>query len=115
MMNLKHALGIAALLMVIAAPAQAGNAAPRTVEMTVDGMVCSFCAQGIEKKLRGLNATDDVFISLEHHLVAVSLKKQGNVSDAELRKLLTEAGYTVRSVKRSAQPLEKIRTRVQAS
>jgi copper chaperone CopZ len=114
-MRLKKWLGPATLLLALAMPAGAGGAEPRTIEMTVDGMVCAFCAQGIEKKLRGLPATDDVYISLEHHLVAMSLKKKGDVSDAKLKDLLTEAGYTVKSVKRSDQPLAKIRSRAQAS
>jgi copper chaperone CopZ len=112
---MKHALGLAMLLAALAGPALGAGAAPRTIEMSVDGMVCAFCAQGIEKKLRGLPATDDVYISLEHHLVALSLKGTGDVSDKELKKLLTEAGYTVTAVKRSQQPLAKIRTRMQAS
>jgi len=43
-----------------------------TIEMTVNGLVCAFCAQGIEKKLKKLSATSEVVVSLEHRLVAVS-------------------------------------------
>ena len=111
---MKQVLLASLLLLALGSPAaSAGDA--RTVEMTVDGMVCAFCAQGIEKKLRGLSATDDVYISLEHHVVALSLKGKGDVSDGELRRLLTDAGYTVKSVKRTSQPLAKIRAEFKAS
>ena len=98
-----------ALTLALSVPA---SAAGNTVELTVDGMVCSFCAQGIEKKLRENSATDDVFISLEHHIVAVSMKGKQSISDAELTKVLTEAGYSVREVKHSGQPLAKLRARL---
>lgn len=41
--------------------------------MDVNGLVCGYCAQGIEKTLKGLSATEAVFVSLEHRLVAVVL------------------------------------------
>jgi len=43
-----------------------------TIEMKVYGLVCAFCAQGIEKTLRKNPATEDVVVSLEHQLVAVA-------------------------------------------
>lgn len=93
-----------------AAPAVAGN----TVEMTVDGMVCAFCAQGIEKKLRENAATEDVYVSLEHHIVAVAMKGKQSIPDAELKRVLTEAGYSVRKVEHSSQPLNKIRQKMES-
>ena len=84
-----------------------------TIEMDVDGLVCAFCAQGIEKKLRKEAATADVFVSLEHKLVAVALKPQQDIADDALKNLLTEAGYTLRAVRRTAEPLDAIRKRIE--
>ncbi len=95
-----------------AGPAAAAGA--NTVELTVDGMVCAFCAQGIEKSLRENSATQDVFISLEHHLVAVALKGKQSIPDAELKRVLTEAGYTVRKLEHSRQPLSKIKAIIES-
>ena len=50
-----------------------------TIEMTVNGLVCGFCAQGIEKRLRKFPATADVLVSLEQRLVAVGLPR-GRIS-----------------------------------
>ena len=72
-----------------------------TIEMNVNGLVCAFCAQGIEKKLRKLPATADVVVSLEQRMVAVALKDGQDISDAELRKALTDAGYTVIAIQRT--------------
>jgi mercuric ion binding protein len=83
-----------------------------TIEMNVNGLVCAFCAQGIEKKLRKLPATADVVVSLEQRLVAVGLKDGQDISDAELRKALTDAGYKVTGIQRSEEPIEAVRARV---
>jgi len=83
-----------------------------TIEMHVNGLVCAFCAQGIEKKLRKFSATADVLVSLEQRLVAVALKDCQDIPDAELRKALTNAGYTVTTIERSDTPIDAIRSRL---
>ena len=102
---LAYAFSTLSLLATIAA-----NAA--TVEMNVNGLVCAFCAQGIEKKLRKLPATADVVVSLEQRLVAVALKDGQEIPDADLRKALQDAGYTVTTIQRSDTSIEAIRARL---
>ena len=69
-----------------------------TIEMTVNGLVCGFCAQGIEKTLRKNPATDDVLVSLEHRLVAIATKPDADIADDELRRALKDAGYDVTAI-----------------
>jgi len=83
-----------------------------TIEMTVNGLVCAFCAQGIEKKLKKFPATAEGVVSLEHRLVAVSLKDGQDIADADLRKALTDAGYTVKAISRSETPIADVRERL---
>jgi copper chaperone CopZ len=83
-----------------------------TIEMTVNGLVCAFCAQGIEKKLKKFPATAEVVVSLEHRLVAVALKDGQDIPDADLRKALTDAGYTVKSISRSDTSIADVRERL---
>ena len=80
-----------------------------TIEMTVNGLVCAFCAQGIEKKLKKFSATDEVVLSLEHRLVAVALRDGQDIPDADLRKALTDAGYTVKAIDRTDTPIARVR------
>src|SRR5262245_7588843 len=80
-----------------------------TIEMKVNGLVCGFCAQGIEKTLRKNPATADVFVSLENRLVAVSTKEGQDISDDELRKALTASGYDVKAIERTTTPLAELR------
>lgn len=89
--------------------------APRTVQMKVDGLVCAFCAQGISKKLGKMQATQEVLVNLELGVVAVALKPGQELSDEALRAVLTEAGYTVQGIHRSAEPLDALRARLKAS
>lgn len=70
------------------------------IEVLINGMVCSFCVQGIEKKLRALPETQAVKINLGQHLVDLTLRPGQVLSDAQLRKLIRDAGFDVREIKR---------------
>jgi copper chaperone CopZ len=84
-----------------------------TIEMKVNGLVCAFCAQGIEKALRKQAATEDVFVSLKQGLVAIAVKKDAALADETLRSLLQEAGYSVVSIQRTETPLADLRGKAQ--
>ena len=56
--------------------------AATSMKFTVNGMVCSFCAQGIEKSLLKMGATKEVFVDLKKKTVAVEAK-EGQVLDAK--------------------------------
>ncbi len=100
------------LLLAVTLFAVAATSTAATIEMTVNGLVCAFCAQGIEKKLKKFPATAEVLVSLEHRLVAVSLKDGQDIPDADLRKALTDAGYTVKAISRSETPIADVRARI---
>jgi copper chaperone CopZ len=83
-----------------------------TIEMKVYGLVCGFCAQGIEKTLRKNPATADVLVSLEHQLVALTTRDGQDIPDAELKRALTDSGYDVKAITRTQRPLEELRAAV---
>ena len=85
-----------------------------TIELTVNGLVCGFCAQGIEKTLRRNAATDDVFVSLENRLVAIATKPDADIPDDVLRKALQDAGYDVKAITRTDRSLQSLREQVKA-
>jgi copper chaperone CopZ len=85
---------------------------PGTARIGVDGMVCSFCAQGIEKNLKSRAEINQVFVSLQNKLVAVSFKDGRSVSDGELSKLIIDSGYKVTQIARTDETLEAIRASV---
>lgn len=84
----------------------------KTIEMDVNGLVCAFCAQGIQKTLKAFPAAEAVYVSLENRIVAVQLKEGGDIDDATLRKAITDAGYTVVAIRRTDTSLDDLRKRV---
>ena len=86
-----------------------GVASADTIEMKVFGLVCGFCAQGIEKTLRKNPATADVLVSLESGLVAVATQEGQDIPDADLTRALTDSGYDVKAITRTQRSLEEIR------
>ncbi len=45
-----------------------------TYKVKVNGMVCSFCAQGIEKKIKALSETKDMYVELKNQFILVEVK-----------------------------------------
>lgn len=84
----------------------------QTIEMDVNGLVCAFCAQGIEKTLKTFPATAAVYVSLENRIVAVKLKDGADIDDETLRKAIKDAGYTIVAIRRTDHSLEQIKAQV---
>ncbi len=72
----------------------------KEVKVTVNGMVCSFCAQGIHKKLSAQEAVKSVDVSLSNHIVKVELKDGKDLDDKTITQILTDAGYSVSRIER---------------
>ena len=100
-------------LLALAAAAFAAHAA-ETKKLTVNGMVCAFCAQGIEKRLSALPQTQAVYVNLGKRIVAVQAKDGQALDEAKLRHEVTEAGYDVVKVESSTQTVEAIRAEMKA-
>lgn len=101
---MKKSIYTAVALLLMSVAANAG-----TIEMRVYGLVCGFCAQGIEKTLRKNPATTEVLVSLENKLVAIGTKEGADISDAELTQALTAAGYDVKGISRTERSIADIR------
>jgi len=83
--------------------------ATRTIRMEVAGLVCGFCAQGIDKQMRSFDATRDVYVNLERGVVAVELDPGEDIADEVLDQALTDAGYTLTGITRVERPLAEVR------
>lgn len=78
--------------------ATAANA--ETIKASVNGLVCSFCATGIEKTFRAQSAVGDVKVDLDNKLVTIDTKQGQTLDDATITKLITDAGYSVTGIVR---------------
>lgn len=110
---MKGLASLAALLVGVSASVSAW-AEPRTARIGVEGMVCAFCAQGIEKKLRARSEVDRIFVSLENRVVAVGFKDGRTIGDAELGRLIVDSGYKVTAIARVDESVDEIRASVKA-
>ena len=66
--------------------------------ISVNGMVCSFCAQGIEKRLKALPSTESVHIDLSKGMVEITARPGATLDPATLKKAVRDAGYEVRGI-----------------
>jgi cation transport ATPase len=81
----------------------------QTIKADVNGMVCAFCAQGIERKLRAMPQTRDVYVNLKHKIVAVELKEGQGVPLDTVKDLVKEAGYDVTHIETVNQSAQEIK------
>lgn len=72
----------------------------KDISVKVSGMVCSMCAQGIQKKFSKLPEVKDIKVDLDTKVVSITTKDDLDVQDAKIKELITEAGYNVASIER---------------
>jgi periplasmic mercuric ion binding protein len=93
-------------LLLLAYTAIAGETAD--IDVTVKGMVCSFCVQGIEKKFKGESSVDNVKVNLDESLLSIWLKEEQSLSNERIESLVKDSGYNVAEIKRTpVKPKEK--------
>lgn len=71
-------------------------------EMRVDGLACPFCVYGVEKKLKALDGVSNITVDLDKGLVSVDMVEGKSLTDEQMKKLMNDAGFTYRSMKKSA-------------
>lgn len=74
------------------------------VVMRVDGLACPFCAYGLEKKLKRLEAVKAVEVKLDEGRVYLQVEPGKTLSDEALAKIVEEAGFVLRGVDRAGAP-----------
>lgn len=99
----------------LASAAFATSAAEKTIKVDVDGLVCAFCAQGIEKKMKAQPATARVLVSLEKKVALVALKDGQDIADDKIRSEITDAGYVVKGITRSEESFDVQRAKIKAA
>jgi periplasmic mercuric ion binding protein len=90
------------------------QAAIQTIKVEVNGMVCAFCAQGIEKKMRSLTQTQDVYVDLRNKVVAVQLKDGQKLSHDTVKELIKDAGYDVTKIETVGDSAQQIKAATRA-
>lgn len=76
------------------------SALAKEVYVTVNGMVCSLCAHGLNKKFLEHESVESVDIRFEEKLVVLSLKEGTEIKDDEVKQVVEWAGYEVAAITR---------------
>lgn len=94
---------ISLILSLFALSANLLHAAPDrvvTVKATVNGMVCSFCAQGILAHFKKHPAVSNVHVDLTRKLVLLEERKGSSITDEEITSYIKKSGFEPVKVER---------------
>jgi len=80
-----------------------------SMKVSVNGMVCSFCAQGIEKSLLKMDETKAVLVDLKNKVVVVEPKEGKTLNENEIRQEIIDSGYDVTKVETISQTVAQFR------
>lgn len=92
---MKRSIFTAVAILMAASPAWA-----ETIHVGVNGMVCAFCAAGIEASFKDEAAVKTVKVDMDKNLVTLTSEKPAAISDATITSVVTDAGYSVTSIHR---------------
>lgn len=70
------------------------------IKVSVKGMVCSFCAQGIKKTFGRKDSVESVNVDLEKKVVDIKTKKGAALPDTEIRDAIVDSGFEVIHIER---------------
>jgi copper chaperone CopZ len=92
---MRHLLLTIAILLALS-----GSAFAETITTTVNGMVCAFCATGIEKTFRKQPEVATVKVDLPKKQVVIKTKPGKTLSDGKIKEIVTYSGYTMGKIAR---------------
>ena len=77
----------------------------KIIDIEVEGLVCDFCAQSIEKVFMKQPGVAVVYVNLDRGNVQVKMadvfkENEDGISDIRIRKLFEDAGYNVTNITR---------------
>jgi mercuric ion binding protein len=75
--------------------ALSGSILAETITTTVNGMVCAFCATGIEKTFRKQSEVATVKVDLPKKRVVITTKPGKTLSDGKIKEVVTYSGYSM--------------------
>ena len=70
------------------------------VHVTVNGLVCDFCAQSIAKLFKKEKAVHDINVDLKVGMVTIHIKSGAVMDDITITELITQSGYSVEGIHR---------------
>ena len=91
------------------------NIYAQTQRIEVLGMVCAFCAQGIEKSFSSDENIKDVFVNLENYFVVIESRDGKSIDEKYITTIITDAGYNVQKIEIVSDSVSEIREKYGAN
>ena len=79
-----------------------GKITDNIININVNGMVCDFCAQSIEKVFMKRIEVKGINVDLEDQKVVIYLEKETDIEDTTISTIFEDAGYTVETINRNS-------------
>ena len=79
-----------------------GEITDNFININVNGMVCDFCAQSIEKVFMKRIEVKGINVDLEDQKVVIYLEKETDIEDTTISTIFEDAGYTVETINRNS-------------
>ena len=70
------------------------------LSISVNGLVCDFCARSIEKLFSKKESVKSINVNLEEMLITINLKKGKSLNDDMIRQVIRDSGYDIKEIKR---------------
>ena len=79
-----------------------GEMTKNIISVDVNGMVCDFCAQSIEKVFMKREEVKGINVNLDNQKVIIYLQKEANIDDTVIGTIFEDAGYSVEKIIRKS-------------
>jgi copper chaperone CopZ len=68
------------------------------VDVKVNGLVCDFCAQALEKTIGEQPQVQAIEVDLDNSVVHITYRQGQSLDEAAVTQLITDAGYAVQQI-----------------
>jgi mercuric ion binding protein len=71
--------------------------AKQIIEAEVHGIACSFCAYGLEKKIKKMPGVETVSVDVNQGKAVITMQDSAAMEKEPLEKVVKDAGFTLKS------------------
>jgi copper chaperone CopZ len=97
-MKKKNFLIFLPIILILGIFIRLASAEPAKVQVKLDGLVCTFCAYNLEKKLKRMKAVEDLKILVNAGLAELTIKEGKSIDIDEIKKAVKDSGFTPREI-----------------
>tara|TARA_B100001971_G_scaffold210292_1_gene235471 strand:+ start:847 stop:1194 length:348 start_codon:yes stop_codon:yes gene_type:complete len=70
------------------------------IHVSVNGLVCDFCARALEKVFGKEEAVQNIDVNLDTKVITITLNEDKNITDERIKALIADSGYNVEGIHR---------------